>query len=232
MRGISGRLGWIGRGTRPDLLFHQVECSTKFVSGKVEDMKRAAKAMRNITAHKSIISYKSLGEVAGWSIELATDASWQNLNGTDSTEAGLVMIRGGNTAAPVLWWSNKIKRVCRSAMEAETMALNTGIDQAIFVKQVMEELLALPEDSIPLKAMVDNQDCHAIAHANVAAKERRLRAEVGRIKEALRRGNVSELVLVKGPKQLANAMTKRTADATELLRIFQTGERYEEENLE
>ena len=24
MRGISGKLGWIGRGTRPDLLFHQV----------------------------------------------------------------------------------------------------------------------------------------------------------------------------------------------------------------
>ena len=182
MRGISGRLGWIGRGTRPDLLFHQVECSTKFISGKVEDMKRAAKAMRKIQAHKSCISYKSLGEEAGWSVELATDASWQNLNGSDSTEAGLVMIRGGNRVAPVLWWSNKIKRVCRSAMEAETMSLNTGIDQAIYVKQVMEELLAKPEDSIPLRAMVDNQDCHSIAHANEAAKERRLRSEVSRIR--------------------------------------------------
>ena len=230
MRGISGKLGWIGRGTRPDLLFHQVECSTKFLSGKVEDMKRAARAMRNVQAHKSCISYKSLGEEAGWSVELATDASWQNLNGTDSTEAGLVMIRGGDRVAPVLWWSNKIKRVCRSAMEAETMSLNTGIDQAIYVKQVMEELLAKPEDTIPLRAMVDNQDCHSIAHANCAAKERRLRAEVSRIKEALRRGQISELVLVKGPKQLANAMTKRTADPTELLRIFQTGERHYEEN--
>jgi hypothetical protein len=80
MRGISGRLGWIGRGTRPDLLFHQVECSTKFISGRVEDMKRAAKAMRNIPARKSIISYKNLGEEAGWSVELATDASWNRLH--------------------------------------------------------------------------------------------------------------------------------------------------------
>ena len=85
------------------------------------------------------------------------------------------MIRGGNSVAPILWWSNKIKRVCRSAMEAETMALNTGVDQAIYVKQVLEELLGRPEDSIPLRAAVDNQDCHAIVHANVAAKERRQR---------------------------------------------------------
>ena len=112
------------------------------------------------------------------------------------------------------------------------MSLNTGIDQAIYVKQVLEELLAKPEDTIPLRAMVDNQDCHSLAHANVAGRERRLRAEVSRIREALRRGHVPELILVKGPKQLVNVMTKRTADPTELLRIFQTGERYTVEDLE
>ena len=58
-----------------------------------------------------------------------------------------------------------------------------------------------------------------------------MRAEVSRIREALRRGHISELVLVKGPKQLANAMTKRTADSTELLRIFQTGERHAVDNV-
>ena len=137
MRGISGKLGWLGRGTHPDLLFHQVECSTKFISGKMEDFKKAAKAMKNIPAHKNCIKYTSLGEEDGWSVELATDAALQNLSGIDSTEAGLVMIRGGNTVASILWWLNKIKRVCRSAMKAETMALNTGMDQAIYVKQVL-----------------------------------------------------------------------------------------------
>ena len=109
--------------------------------------------MRKIPGQKNSISYKSLGDSQGWSLELATDVSWQNLNGTDSTEAGIVMIQGGNTATQVLWWLNKIKRVCRSAMEAKTMSLNTGIDQAIYVKQVLEELLGRPEDSIPLRAL-------------------------------------------------------------------------------
>ena len=197
----------------------------------MEDFKKAVKAMKNIPAHKNCVKYRSLGKEDGWSVELATDAAWQNLSGIDSTEAGLVMIRGGNSVAPILWWSNKIKRVCRSAMEAETMALNTGVDQAIYVKQVLEELLGRPEDSIPLRPAVDNQDCQAMVHANVAAKERRLRAEVSRIREALRRGNISEIILVKGPKQLANALTKRTADPSEILQILQTGELQDEESL-
>ena len=82
-------------------------------------------------------------------------------------------------------------------------------------------------DSIPLRAAVDNQDCHAIVHAT---KERRLRAEVSRIREALRRGNISEIILVKGPKQLANAMTKRTADPSEIMQILQTRELQDEES--
>ena len=53
---------------------------------------------------------------------------------------------------------------------------------------------------------------------------------MSRIKEALRRGNISEIILVKGPKQLANAMTKRTADPTEILQILQTGELLDEES--
>ena len=110
------------------------------------------------------------------------------------------------------------------------MAFNTGVDQAIYVKQVLEELLGRREDSIPLRAAVDNQDCHAIVHANVAAKERRLREEVSRIKEALRRANISEIILVKGPKQLANAMTKRIADPSEILQILQTGELQDEDS--
>ena len=114
MRGISGKLGWLGRGTRPDLLFHQVECSTKFISGKVEDFKKAAKAMKNIPAHKNCIKYTSLGEEDGWSVELATDAAWQNLSGIDSTEAGLVIIRGGNAVAPILWCRRTSGHLCEA----------------------------------------------------------------------------------------------------------------------
>ena len=74
-------------------------------------MKKAVKAMKNIPAHKNYIKYRSLGKEDGWSVELANDAAWQNLSGIDSTEAGLVMIRGGNVVTRILWWSNKIKRV-------------------------------------------------------------------------------------------------------------------------
>ena len=34
LKEVAGRIGWLGRGTRPDLLFSQVELSTKFVTGE------------------------------------------------------------------------------------------------------------------------------------------------------------------------------------------------------
>ena len=43
----------VRKGNTPRLAFHQVECSTKFVSGKVEDFKKTVKAMKNIPAHKT-----------------------------------------------------------------------------------------------------------------------------------------------------------------------------------
>ena len=38
LRKVAGKLGWLGRGSRPDLTFAQVEMSTRFVNGKVKDL--------------------------------------------------------------------------------------------------------------------------------------------------------------------------------------------------
>ena len=38
LREVAARIGWLGRGTRPDILFSQVELSTKFGKDKVSDL--------------------------------------------------------------------------------------------------------------------------------------------------------------------------------------------------
>ena len=47
------RIGWFGRGARPDLVFAQVEMSIKFLNGKVKDLIRAAKLTRRVKSSKS-----------------------------------------------------------------------------------------------------------------------------------------------------------------------------------
>ena len=60
MRRAAGRLGWLGRGTRPDLLFNQIEISTKFVSGVVGDLMLASTALRKIKSQSSFLMIREL----------------------------------------------------------------------------------------------------------------------------------------------------------------------------
>ena len=224
LRSIAGKIGWLARGTRPDLLFSQLETSTKFGNPTVRDLKQAVKQMKKVKMHESIIAVKSLGNDPGkWSIAVACDASWKNLNeGTGSTQAGVVFLTNGEVKYPVLWWGNKIKRVCISAMEAELLSMIVAVDQAIYLKQTLQELFPMKTE-IPVVVELDNSDCYQMVHANVAAKERRIRAEVARIKDSLNDGNIKEIVLVKGADQISNCLTKANANSDDLLQIFQTG---------
>ena len=75
LRKVAGKLGWLGRGSRPDLSFAQVEMSTRFVNDKVKDLNQAAKAARKVKDSDSFFLVKNLGPVEGWTIEVDTDAS-------------------------------------------------------------------------------------------------------------------------------------------------------------
>ena len=54
LRKTAGRIGWLGRGARPDLVFAQVEMSTRFLNRKVKDLVRASKLTRKVKS--SLIS--------------------------------------------------------------------------------------------------------------------------------------------------------------------------------
>ena len=226
MKQISGRIGWLGRGTRPDLLFHQVEVSTKFVSGEVGDLVQGVKALRKAGLHDSFIMVKSLGRYEDWYIEAYTDASHGNLNnGVDSTGAVVILLRSGTVAVPLLWYVNKVKRVCNSSTEAETLTLSGGVDQAIYVREVLEELLGIGSKQMKVKVIVDSKDTYDTIHSTVASDNRRLRSEVSRIKESLNTGEISALTWRPGKEMLADCLTKRTASGADLLEVFQTGEK-------
>ena len=75
LRKTAGRIGWLGRGARPDLVFAQIEMSTKFLTGKVKDLIRASKMTRKVKSSESDFFIRKLGPVAGWTVEVSTDAS-------------------------------------------------------------------------------------------------------------------------------------------------------------
>ena len=60
-------------------------------------------------------------------------------------------------------------------------------------------------------------------HSTKQVDDKRLRMDIGAIRQSLDRGEVHSIRWCPGSQQLANAMTKRGASSEELLKTLQTG---------
>ena len=159
LRKIAGKVGWLGRGCRPDLVFSQIEMSTKFLNGKVKDLKEAYKAVGRAMNGRNFIKFVDLGPVENWIVELSTDASLSNLNeGVNSTAAFIVLIKNKEgLCAPVSWSANKLRRIVDNTLAAEALSLVDGIKEGSYIRELIEEVFGLQECSVPLVAIVDNK---------------------------------------------------------------------------
>ena len=186
-RKIAGKIGWLPRGTRPDLVFAQIEMSTKFTNGKVKDLNHAAKVNRTIKDSESSLFISNLGSVEDWSIEVSTDAYLGIIKDrVISTEAHLFLIRdqGGN-CAHIVWQANKIKRVVDSSLAAEALSLLVGLEEAIYLREIIKEIFKLKDKSIPVHAIVDNKGLTDAFHSPTPVTDRSIRRDIGAIKQMM-----------------------------------------------
>ena len=204
------------------MTFAQIEISTRFVSGKVRDLIEPAKALRKAKAGKCSLLIRGLGPVSGWWLEVWTDASLFTLNGAML----ILFVNENDICVPVVWQANKIKRIVRSSLEAECLALVEGLKEATFVRDVVEEVFGLKERSIPVRAIIDNKSTVDAVHSTAAVSDKKLRRDIGIVKQMLNEGDVTSLAWCQGKDQLADLMTKKTAAPFNLLSVFQNGRRY------
>jgi hypothetical protein len=223
LRKTAGKIGWLGRQTRPDVLFSQVEMSTKFLRGKVLDLVNAQKAVKKVFTQKNFIVIKDLGPFEGWKIEGSTDGAHRNLQEAYSTQATVIMIRGaGDSIAPLSWMCNKIKRICGSTMEAETIALVDGMGHAVYTRALIEEICGMQEKTMQIEMLVDNEGTCEAVRGHCSVSDKRLNIEMSRAREYRLEDNIA-VNWVPSREQLADPLTKKTANSMELLRTFQEG---------
>ena len=227
IRQVAGQIGWLARETRPDLSFAQVEISTKFGKGKVKDLVQAVKTLTRVKQNDSRLFISALGGVEGWKVEVSTDASLCNLSdGVYSTGAYVILIKNetGN-CAPISWRSGKIRRIVDSTLECECLALVDGLKQAVYVREIIEEIFNLDSKSVPVEAIVDNKSTVQAIHSTAPVEDKKLRRDIAIIKQMLNEREISSVSWCPGKDQLADCMTKRTAPTFNLLSVFQSGRR-------
>ena len=155
LKALVGQIQWVAKQTRPDAAYTACELSTRVKSATVADVRRANKQLKNMQQTKVSVKISDTGDWKETSILLYSDASHANLTGGGSQGGFLIMLQGGNSQiAPLLWKSHKLKRVIKSAMGAEKMALLEGAEHAILVKALIREIMCI---DLPLVCISDNK---------------------------------------------------------------------------
>lgn len=235
LRSIVGRLNWVAQGTRPDLAYDVVDLSTKFKNACVHDLIRATKNIRKLKQGSCTIFYPFLAEIKTWRIIVFSDASHANLSdGVSSMGGHIVFLADANNHCCVLsWQANKIKRIVRSTIAAEALSLQEGLEDAIFHQNMLLEIFgqqtaSMVVQAFPIDAIVDNKSVIEAINSTKMVDDRRLRIDISTIKESLSRGEIRSVKWCPGSYQLANCLTKRGAQCSQLIQTLQKGKLIEQ----
>jgi hypothetical protein len=127
------------------------------------------------------------------------------------------LITVGSRNAPAVFYSAKIKTVCRSATEAEIVAFNTASSEVLQSRNIMNEL-RFTQQSVPMYE--DNEAALTLFDSpdlNYGRRSKHMQVKYFFVQEQIREGTL-HAVQVAGDEQLADAGTK--AKVGEASRFF------------
>ena len=145
-----------------------------------------------------------------------SDASWANLP-DEGSQGGMVilLVDKGGRQCPIHWQTKKIRRVVKSTLAAETLALLDGAEEAIHISGLIVELIS--GEKLDIKCLVDNKGLVDALYSNKQVEGKRLRVEIAALKEMMEKREISKVEWVPTTAQLANCLTKGGASAVSLL---------------
>ena len=242
LRSCIGSLGWLARQTRPDLCY-VVSCLAQSIgSPTVATLVLARQAVTRAKDHADfeLVFYPGNLDIDSCHVFAVTDASLANVDDRDlgpktrSQGAYVIGLCGDHTVdgkgkadiAILEYHSGAIKRVCRSSLAAETNAALDGIEAAIYVRSVLEEILSAGLHDAPWHKVLlftDAKSLYDVLSRDIGqAADKRLRIIIAQIRELTMADDVfvhwiDTLVM------LADSLTKLEAETGYLLDAITQG---------
>ena len=164
LRGILGKLNWVAGMTRPETSSFVCETSTHVKDATVSDLivaNKVAKFIQNTTTYIRTPTF----DIESLNIKLYSDASFSNLPNSGSQGFIILLSDKYNNLTTIAWSSIKLKRVARSTIAAETLALSDGCDTSYFVTSLAKEMMFTKQhNNINTEAFTDNRSLYETLH--------------------------------------------------------------------
>ena len=175
------------------------------------------------------VKYSHIGDLEDLHIELFADASLGNTekNLESKSVMGLVVLLKGKdeNVNPLNWRSKVIDKVAEDIKTAETLALETAIDESIHLADMISEIYTDDSNTTKLLIIV-NADSKLLVESLYSTKKVRrktMRVVISSIQQQMKRGRIKTIKHVNSKQQLADVMTKKGVSPDNILDIVTRG---------
>ena len=210
-----GQLNWIATSSRPDIAFDVCQLSVIFSKATIGDVLVLNKLIRKVNAVDLTLYFPQMSSLEKCTLECYTDASFANLADCGSQGGYIIFLRDERgKRCPIAWQSRKIRRVVKSTLDAETLALVEGAEVCFYIQRIVAEMV---NTELKINCSVDNKSLVDALHSTKSIDDRRLRIDISILKEMLAKHEINEVSWIDTHSQLANCLTKNGANCTKLI---------------
>ena len=216
-RALVGQLNWLATHTHPDIAYDTCELSVCFNKATVGDLLRLNKLVERVTRGDLRLRFSRLNSLETCIIECYTDVAFANLPGGGSQGAFIIFLMDSSgKRCPIFWQTRKLRRVVKSTLAAETMALLEGAEASVYIAKIIGSIILKP--GLKVNCYVDNKSLVDALSSTKRVEDRRLRIDLAVLEDMLAKKEISCVLWIPSRQQLADCLTKRGV-STECLRV-------------
>ena len=203
-RTLLGNLGWVVNSTMPSLSFSVLELTFVQLDPRVSHAHKLNKCLRIAKKLQLKLVFPPI-DFKTASLACFTDASFGNHPDGSSVGGFFVFAVESKKMSLLSWSSRKLKRVASSTVTAETLALISGIDMALFLKHHIENTYRV---DFKVNCFVDSKNLVDLCHNSKTPEERRLKIDLNAIRQMYKNGCISQIRHLASHLLLADILTK------------------------
>lgn len=223
LRSIIGKLNWVTTQTRPDLSFEVSRLASKVNKAKVHNIVEINKVVKKAKSEEVVLRFPKLKNIKECKIIVYSDASFGNAEAGGSQGAHLIFLADSEyNSAIISWSSTRMKRVVRSTLSAETLALSDAVDKARFINKILSRLLLKEGEKFPVICLTDSRSIAQSVRTTHTLTEKLLMVDMAALREAVDAEEI-EIQWIETKDNLANPLTKKTAYSGSLIQTLCSG---------